>query len=106
MLLQVKWVRMLYSDFSAFTRDEERLISINGRDQSNALNYLEGQAMMSQGSPNNWRSSFFPESHLTRIASLLSNHGILYFLEVAKYYYDDPSRDSVDKVIYIYINRA
>ncbi|GMN53102.1 hypothetical protein TIFTF001_022238 [Ficus carica] len=57
---RVKWVRMLYSDFSAFSRDQERLITINGRKDKNALDYLEGSLLMNQGDPNNWRSSFFP----------------------------------------------
>uniref|UniRef100_A0A2N9EPW5 cytokinin dehydrogenase n=1 Tax=Fagus sylvatica TaxID=28930 RepID=A0A2N9EPW5_FAGSY len=45
---RVKWVRMLYNDFDAFTRDQERLISINGRKQKNSLDYLEGLLLMNQ----------------------------------------------------------
>ncbi|CAB4288237.1 unnamed protein product [Prunus armeniaca] len=43
---RVKWVRMLYNDFSAYARDQERLISVNGRKQSNALDYLEGLSFL------------------------------------------------------------
>ncbi|CAK7352554.1 unnamed protein product [Dovyalis caffra] len=93
---RVKWVRMLYSDFSAFTNDQERLISINGRKQKDALDYLEGSLLMVQGPPNNWRSSFFPSSDISRIMSLLTEHAIIYCLEVAKYY-DDGTRHTVDK---------
>ncbi|OWM83139.1 hypothetical protein CDL15_Pgr011821 [Punica granatum] len=93
---RVKWVRLLYDDFSAFTRDQEHLISINGRKQSNAPDYLEGLLLMNQGSPNNWRSSFFPSSEQARIISLVTKHDIIYCLEVAKYY-DDLSYNSVDK---------
>lgn len=89
---------MLYKDFADFTRDQERLISINGRKQRNALDYLEGLLMMNQGSPDNWRSSFFPTSDHARILSSIKKYGIIYCLEVAKYY-DDHSHDSVDKVI-------
>lgn len=99
--LQVKWVRMLYSDFSAFSRDQERLIKINGRKDKNALDYLEGSLLMNQGSPNNWRSSFFPPSDHSRIISKVTEHKIIYCLEVAKLY-DDSSKTTVDKV-FIYI---
>lgn len=91
---------MIYNDFSAFTKDQERLISINGENNKNknsGLDYLEGMLLMHQGPINNWRSSFFPMSEHPKIISLLVQHRILYCLEVAKYY-DDNSEDSVDKV--------
>ncbi|KAG2712890.1 hypothetical protein I3760_04G147300 [Carya illinoinensis] len=92
----VKWVRMLYNDFSAFTRDQEHLISFNGRKQKNAVNYLEGSLLMSQGPhPNNWRSSFFSLSDHSKIISLLTKYGILYCLEVVKFY-DDHTLASMD----------
>lgn len=95
--VQVKWVRVIYDDFSAFTRDQERLISINGDNDHNALDYLEGILLMHQGPINNWRSSFFPLSDHPKIASLLVQHSILYCLEVVKYY-DENSEQTVDKV--------
>ncbi|KAK7329686.1 hypothetical protein VNO77_23861 [Canavalia gladiata] len=97
---RVKWVRVLYSDFSAFTKDQERLISINGRKQKTALDFLEGVLLMHQGPINNWRSSFFPLSDHRRIASLIAKHNILYCLEVAKYY-DDQSEKNVNKEIQV-----
>lgn len=87
-------MRLIYSDFSAFTKDQERLISMNGV----KLNFLEGMLLMHKGSINNWRSSFFPLSQHSRIASLINKHNILYCLEFAKYYYDDLSEKKVDKV--------
>ncbi|GMI89421.1 cytokinin oxidase 3 [Hibiscus trionum] len=93
---RVKWVRMLYNDFTAFTRDQELLISINGRRDKNALDYVEGSLLMDQGSPDNWRSSFFPPKDHKRITSLISNHGIIYCLEVVKHH-DDQTEDIVDK---------
>lgn len=89
---------MLYHDFSTFTRDQERLISINGRKQKNALDYLEGSLLINQGPPDNWRSSFFPLSDHSRIISLVTKHGIIYCMEVAKFY-DDQTLTSVDKVL-------
>ncbi|XP_058206608.1 cytokinin dehydrogenase 3-like [Rhododendron vialii] len=88
---RVKWVRMLYHDFSAFTRDQEHLISI-----VNGLDYVEGSLIMDQSSPNNWRSSFFSPSDQLKISSLISKHGIIYCLEVVKYY-DHLTINTVDE---------
>ncbi|XP_028751575.1 cytokinin dehydrogenase 3 [Neltuma alba] len=95
---RVKWVRVIYNDFSHFTRDQERLISISGgkKRDDNALDYLEGMLLMHQGPINNWRSSFFPLSDHPKIISLLVQHSVLYCLEVAKYY-DEHSEHTVDK---------
>ncbi|XP_004288952.1 PREDICTED: cytokinin dehydrogenase 3-like [Fragaria vesca subsp. vesca] len=101
---RVKWVRMLYSDFSAFSRDQERLISINGRQQSNALDYIEGSLLINQGPPNNWRaSSFFPQSSHKKIISRVNKHGIIYCLEVVKYY-DHQTESTVDKEVQNLLN--
>ncbi|XP_057537467.1 cytokinin dehydrogenase 3-like [Amaranthus tricolor] len=93
---RVKWVRMLYDNFTTFTRDQEHLISLYGNYQelmtlNNGLNYVEGSLIMHHVDPNNWRSSFFTPNDQARIASLEPPNGILYFLEVAKYNYYDPS---------------
>ncbi|KAL4652536.1 hypothetical protein ACB092_01G240400 [Castanea dentata] len=97
---RVKWVRMLYNDFSVFTKDQESLISLNGRKQKNALNYLEGLLLMDKGTPENWRSTFFPLSDHSRIISLVTKYGIIYCIEVAKYY-DDHTLNSVDKELQV-----
>ncbi|GLT79087.1 hypothetical protein SLA2020_505930 [Shorea laevis] len=91
---RVKWVRMLYSDFSAFTGDQERLISINGRKDDRAVDYVEGSLLM--GSSENWRSSFFHPANYSIIISLITTHGIIYSLEVVKYY-NDQTRFTVDE---------
>lgn len=88
---------MLYDDFSKFTKDQEHLISIH-----DGLNYVEGSLMMEQSPLNNWRSSFFSPSNQIKIASLLSKNGIIYCLEMVKYY-DDHSATTIDEVcLYIY----
>ncbi|KAL6338365.1 hypothetical protein AAG906_018736 [Vitis piasezkii] len=86
---RVKWIQMLYDDFSTFSRDQEHLISING------LDYLEGSLFMQNSSPNNWRSSFSP-SEYPRISSLISKNGIIYCLEVVKNY-DELTSHTVDE---------
>ncbi len=90
---------MFYNDFSAFTRDQERLISINGRSQINALDYVEGLVIMNRGNP--FQVFTFPESDQSRIISLLNKHGIIYYIEIAKYY-DDHTQNTVEKVYYYY----
>ncbi|KAL9224694.1 hypothetical protein vseg_000706 [Gypsophila vaccaria] len=102
----VKWVRMLYDDFSTFARDQERLISVYGDKHeslsaNDGLNYVEG-SIMHQISPNNWRSSFFTSNDQAKIASLNTSNGIIYCLEVAKYCYYNNNLDNqtnVDKEI-------
>ncbi|CAI0387325.1 unnamed protein product [Linum tenue] len=99
---KVRWVRMLYSDFSAFTSDQERLITVHAsRKQEHdttaevrnhndgggldlELDYLEGSVMVDRGGPpSNWRSSFFPTSDAPRIVSLVAQHRVIYCLELA-----------------------
>ncbi|RAL37114.1 hypothetical protein DM860_004036 [Cuscuta australis] len=87
---KVRWVRMLYDDFSKFTRDQEHLISID----EGGLDYVEGSLVLDQSSPNNWRSSFFSTSHQSQISELISKHGIIYSLEIVKHYHDDDSTSS------------
>ncbi|XP_010026881.1 cytokinin dehydrogenase 3 [Eucalyptus grandis] len=91
---RAKWVRMLYSDFSAFTMDQERLISVHGRDQDEALDYVEGQLFI-RGNSDSW-ISFFSLSDHPRLMSLLTEHELLYCIEVAKFY-DERTRSTVDK---------
>ncbi|XP_047308051.1 cytokinin dehydrogenase 3 [Impatiens glandulifera] len=94
---KVKWVRMLYHDFSAFTRDQEQLISMN-----DGLNYVEGSLIMDNSPPNNWRSSFFSLNDQSRINSLLAHHKILYCLEAVKYYGDDHySTNTINEEVHV-----
>jgi cytokinin dehydrogenase len=89
---------MLYNDFSAFSRDQEHLISINGRKQ--AFDYLEGMLLLNQAPPPD--VSFFPEPDQPRIISLVTQHGIIYCIEAA-IYYDDRTVNTVDKVHYVFL---
>ncbi|XP_073047100.1 cytokinin dehydrogenase 3-like isoform X1 [Primulina eburnea] len=90
---RAKWVRLIYSDFSKFTQDQEHLISI-----ANGPNYVEGSLITNHSSPNNWRSSFYSPSHQSKIFSL-SRHtqGLLYSLELVKYHDHDHDLDAVDQ---------
>lgn len=81
---QVKWIRVLYSEFSIFTRDQEHLISLK-----NTFDYIEGFVIINKtGILNNWRSSFDPKSPLQ--ASQFNSDGrTFYCLEMAKYFNPD-----------------
>ncbi|XP_052202914.1 cytokinin dehydrogenase 5 isoform X1 [Diospyros lotus] len=87
---RVRWIRVLYSNFSAFTQDQEYLISLHGRSAAQKFDYVEGFVIVDEGLINNWRSSFFSPANPVKISSLASNGGgVLYCLEITKNY--DPS---------------
>ncbi|KAJ7982278.1 putative Cytokinin dehydrogenase [Quillaja saponaria] len=77
----VKWIRVLYADFSTFARDQENLISA----EENTFDYIEGFVIINRtGLLNNWRSSFNPQDPVQ--ASKFNSDGrTLYCLELAKY---------------------
>ncbi|MCD7466601.1 hypothetical protein HAX54_003443 [Datura stramonium] len=81
---------MLYDDFSKFTKDQEHLISVDG------LDYVEGSLILEKHPLNNWRSSFFSPTNQNKIGSLLSQNGIIYCLEIVKYY-DDHTANTIDE---------
>ncbi|KAH6779088.1 cytokinin oxidase 3 [Perilla frutescens var. hirtella] len=80
---RAKWGRLIYSDFSIFTRDQEALISSN-----NGADYVEGFIIRNEKSSsiNEWRSSFSSPSLQSNVASLLKKQGLLYSIELVKYY--------------------
>ncbi|KAK4415690.1 Cytokinin dehydrogenase 3 [Sesamum alatum] len=87
---RVKWVRLIYSNFSTFTRDQEHLISIN------SPNYVEGILITNENTTNQWRSSFSSPSNQSDIVALLKKQGILYSIELVKYY-DNQTASTIDK---------
>ncbi|KAL6987203.1 Cytokinin dehydrogenase 1 [Sarracenia purpurea var. burkii] len=89
----VKWIRVLYSDFSIFTKDQEHLISSEG-----TFDYIEGFVIINRtGLLNNWRSSFNPKDPIQ--ASQFNSDGkTLFCLELAKYFNPDET-DMVNQEI-------
>ncbi|XP_073132266.1 cytokinin dehydrogenase 1-like [Henckelia pumila] len=84
---KVKWIRALYSDIYAFTKDQENLIS--SRD---SFDYIEGFVIINRtGLLNSWRSSFKPKDPVGA-NHFISEGRILFCLEVAKYF--DPAESS------------
>lgn len=82
--LQVKWIRVLYSEFSIFASDQEYLISLK-----NTFDYVEGFVIKNRtGILDNWRSSFDPKDPFQ--ASQFNSDGrTFYCLEMAKYFNPD-----------------
>ncbi|GKU89790.1 hypothetical protein SLEP1_g3884 [Rubroshorea leprosula] len=89
---KVKWIRVLYSEFSTFSDDQEHLIS-----SMNTFDYIEGFVIINRTELlNNWRSSFDPKDPIQ--ATQFSSDGkILYCIEMAKYF--DPDETEVNKKI-------
>ncbi|KAK9743428.1 hypothetical protein RND81_03G238500 [Saponaria officinalis] len=97
---RVRWIRVLYSNFTAFTMDQENLISLHDKPKGQKFDYVEGFVIVDEGLINNWRSSFFSPSNPVKISSISSanNEGVLYCLEITKNYFDSEI-DSVDQEI-------
>ncbi|KAG5252769.1 cytokinin dehydrogenase [Salix suchowensis] len=74
----VKWIRVLYDEFSKFSNDQERLIS-----SMDSFDYIEGLVIINRtGLLNNWRSSFNPKDPL-QASQFISEGKTLYCLEIA-----------------------
>lgn len=86
----MKWLHLLYNNFSAFSSDQEHLISF-----STAADYVEGKLLFSQPP---LELSFYPDSDHQRITSLVTQNGIIYIIELVKYY-DSNSQAFVAKVV-------
>eukprot|EP01018_Ginkgo_biloba_P038870 Gb_39064 [translate_table: standard] len=84
----VRWIRVLYSDFAVFTRDQEFLIS---EQNVRTFDYIEGFVIVNnEGLINNWRSSFFSPKNPVKVSSLNTTGLVLYCLEMTKNYnYND-----------------
>ncbi|KAJ0977491.1 hypothetical protein J5N97_012965 [Dioscorea zingiberensis] len=83
---RVRWVRLIYTDFVEFTKDQERLISMEGKAEKKGFQYVEGSLLMDQGLISNWRSSFFSGRDLVRVGALAAEHSHIYCLEGSMYY--------------------
>uniref|UniRef100_A0A1D1XQL9 cytokinin dehydrogenase n=1 Tax=Anthurium amnicola TaxID=1678845 RepID=A0A1D1XQL9_9ARAE len=101
---RVRWIRVLYSNFTAFTRDQEYLISLQGRPSSERFDYVEGFVIVDEGLVNNWRSSFFSPSNPVKITSLATGNSVLYCLEVTRNY-DESTAESVDQEVEALLRR-
>ncbi|KAM0929998.1 hypothetical protein ACQ4PT_001232 [Festuca glaucescens] len=94
---KVRWIRALYSNFTEFTADQERLIS--PKHGGRRFDYVEGFVVAAEGLINNWRSSFFSPQNPVKLSSLKQHTGVLYCLEVTKNYDDSTNTATVDQEV-------
>ncbi|KAK7329688.1 hypothetical protein VNO77_23863 [Canavalia gladiata] len=90
---RVKWIRLFYNNFTSFSKDQEHLISFSGRNETNGTDYVEGFLLLDQPGMD---LSFYPVPDQARITSLVTQYGIIYIIELAKYY-DNSSQGHVDQ---------
>ncbi|KAK8940040.1 Cytokinin dehydrogenase 10 [Platanthera guangdongensis] len=86
---RVRWMRLMYTEFEKFRKDQEMLIS-NKHEAALEwrLSYVEGSLLMDHSLRSNWRSSFFSDGDLARLKHLaFLNQGRIYCLEASYYYY-------------------
>uniref|UniRef100_A0ACD5VW79 Uncharacterized protein n=1 Tax=Avena sativa TaxID=4498 RepID=A0ACD5VW79_AVESA len=86
---RARWVRLLYTDAAALTKDQERLIDveIGAGALSGLMDYVEGSVLADQGLAGSWRSSFFSDADAARVAAIAEEAGgVLYCLDGALYY--------------------
>lgn len=98
---KVRWIRVLYSNFTAFTEDQEYLISLHEKPETEKFDYVEGFVIVDEGLINNWRSSFFSPSNPVKISSINNNNGnggVLYCLEITKNYRESDA-DTIHQVV-------
>ncbi|KAF1002738.1 hypothetical protein AG4045_030791 [Apium graveolens] len=101
----VRWIRVVYSNFTAFTQDQEYLISLHGQSpDAKQLDYVEGSVIVNGvGSLNNWRSSFSSPSNISSLVGVAKT-GVLYSLEIAKNY-QQTNANSTDQEINALLKR-
>ncbi|MBA0676470.1 hypothetical protein Goari_017946, partial [Gossypium aridum] len=88
----VRWIRVLYSNFSAFTSDQEHLISLHAEPSNQKFDYVEGFVIVDEGLINNWRSSLLSPQNPVKISTLFPSGGVLYCLEIAKNYHESTAQ--------------
>lgn len=95
----VKWIRVLYSDITSFTEDQEMLISAK-----KTFDYIEGFVIINRtGILNSWRSSFNPQDP-AQASQFVSNGRTLYCLEMTKNFNPDDI-DVANQEVYELLSR-
>ncbi|THU61143.1 hypothetical protein C4D60_Mb07t20170 [Musa balbisiana] len=98
---RVRWVRLIYTHFVSFSRDQELLISM----MDQGFDYVEGSLLMDHTLITNWRSSFFSKTASERIRGLAAEFGAIYCLEGAVYYHELATASRVDQKLHLLLQR-
>lgn len=95
----VRWIRVLYSDFTSFTEDQEMMISAE-----KTFDYIEGFVIINRtGILNNWRTSFKPQDPV-QASQFQSDGRVLYCLEMTKNFNHDEA-DSMEQEVGVLLSR-
>ncbi|KAH7667208.1 cytokinin dehydrogenase protein [Dioscorea alata] len=95
----VKWVRVLYSNFTTFTQDQEMLIAAE-----KTFDYIEGFVVINRtGILNNWRSSFSPQDPV-QASHFTSDGKTLFCLEMTMNFNPDET-EIMNKEIYMLLSK-
>ncbi|KAG6538672.1 hypothetical protein ZIOFF_003800 [Zingiber officinale] len=88
---RVRWLRLFYTDFDSFTRDQEFLISLSHPD---GFDYIEGQALLNHQKVDD--PTFYSNEDTERINRLAAEFDRMYFLEGAVFF--DSASEADQKV--------
>lgn len=95
----MRWIRLVYAEFSEFSRDAESLIT---RSEGDSLNYVEGFVFVNSDDPvNGWPSVPLDSEQRIESTELPQSHSVLYCLELGlNYNYDSlPTVETVTLAI-------
>nr|XP_043629368.1 cytokinin dehydrogenase 7 [Erigeron canadensis] len=91
----VRWIRVVYSEFSEFTRDAEWLIT---REEGESFDYVEGFVFVNSDDPvNGWPSVVLDPNQV--YDPTLSRNSVLYCIEVALHYSKGNCSSTVDSKV-------
>ncbi|KAL5227680.1 hypothetical protein ABZP36_015945 [Zizania latifolia] len=96
-----RWVRLVYTDFAAFTADQEHLIAARPDRSYGPMNYVEGSVYVNQGLTMSLKSAgFFSDADLARVVALAAarNATAVYNIELTVNY-DNATAALVDKTL-------
>ncbi|XP_073306479.1 cytokinin dehydrogenase 7-like isoform X2 [Primulina huaijiensis] len=96
----VRWIRLVYSEFSDFTADAEFLVSGGAND---SFDYVEGFTFVNSEDPvNGWPSAqLHPDHPFDRTHVPPTDGPVLYCLELALHYSNHHRRSAVDKFVFV-----
>ncbi|KAL0407658.1 UNVERIFIED_CONTAM: Cytokinin dehydrogenase 7 [Sesamum radiatum] len=92
----VRWIRVVYSEFSEFTRDAELLVT---RGEGDSFDYVEGFVFVNSDDPvNGWPSVPLNPDQAFDPTRMTPNAGpVLYCLEVALHYKNEDPPSAIDE---------
>ncbi|KAL5221970.1 hypothetical protein ABZP36_026683 [Zizania latifolia] len=98
---RARWVRLVYTDFAAFTADQEHLVAARPDGSYGPMSYVEGSVYVNQSLAMGLKSTgFFTDADVARVVALAEarNASAVYSIE-ATLNYDNATAASVDKTL-------